>query len=276
MKNPPILPSSLLKIRRCGGSLLYGVACLKPTRNAMPMRLPAPKCVPLNGFPKLNAYVWSVTLFIQNDSAASARGPLAIVQVVTTSRTARGLTRPVSKSTVSDPGRPLRSSRSSVALHSDRRTCLVTEASRDAKAPPLVIVCGRGGQCVPLIVIRGEPRSILDGRDLVLEKQAARYRSELDDAGIRVADGARPAALRPGRKADVEPVRVLTRDAVRDGYCRAEEDIRIVDVCCAASPERRIERPAARDLMPERDVDGSLPLGRYRGAPAGTRVVDKG
>ena len=53
------------------------------------MRLPAPKCVPLNGFPKLNAYVWSATLFIQNDSAASARGPRAIVQVVTKSTTCR-------------------------------------------------------------------------------------------------------------------------------------------------------------------------------------------
>src|SRR6476659_6184236 len=113
MKDPPILPSSLLKICRCGGSLLYGVARLNPTRNATPRRLPAPKCVPLNGFPKLNAYVWSATLFIQNDSAASARGPRAIVQVVTKSTTARGLTRPVSKSTVSDPGRPLRSSRAS-------------------------------------------------------------------------------------------------------------------------------------------------------------------
>ena len=48
---------------------VYGVARLNPTRNAMPRRLPAPKCVPLNGFPKLNAYVWSATLFIQNDSA---------------------------------------------------------------------------------------------------------------------------------------------------------------------------------------------------------------
>ena len=116
-----------------------------------------------------------MTLLIQTVSAASARVLLVSDHDASRSSTARGFTRPLSKSTVSDPD-------------ADRGAGLVAERAGCAQASPIVRVARCRGERVSLIVIGCEAGAVLDRGDFVFEKQAAGDRAELHDAGMRVSD----------------------------------------------------------------------------------------
>ena len=176
--------------------------------------------------------------------------------------TCRGLTRPDSKSTVSEPGLPI-SINDVVFIDADRSAGLVTEGAGGAEAPAGRIAgpCGEG---MTLVVIRDKARSVLDDRHLVFEEQPARDRTELHDSRVRVAHRSGPAVPRRDGHRDVEPVRVLARDAVGDGDGGAEEDVRVVHVVPRAGAHAEASSVTPRDdVLLERDVERRLALRRH-------------